>query len=328
MTKVFVRLAPLIVAFLVLFSSPRAEAVPGCPAVAGRDWSALGVDCAVDGIDVCGFDPGTGVVTCDVSDSDDDAQAIVVSDYDSTTYAIKAWGAVYVGATEELFCCLMAPWSGSPTITSAEIYGSNHADELRFTWTYGATQYSQYRGTNDYVFAGAGSDTVIGSVSGNLKDWLYGETHHDTINALDGGDYLSGGDGPDIMSGGPGNDEMHGGDDSDTMSGNSGDDEMYGDADRDYMNGYDDDDIVDGGTGPDVLCGGNENAMGMYDDRVYDGDSVAEPAVGDVIWGAQSGDSAFCNASNTQWDWVSAGPGTTCTTSNPYFGATIPVGCP
>ena len=269
---------------------------------------------------------------CDVSWSTDDAQVIMVTDFDPLNYAVQAWGeASYTSGGvvySELFCCPLAPKVSMPTVTSVEITGSDYADELRFTWTYGST-YSQYEATNDYIWAGLRGDLLVGSMSGNTSDHLYGEEHPDTINALNGNDFCYGGEGPDTMSGGPGNDYMQGDDESDTMTGNEGNDTMLGGKDRDFMNGLAGDDDMDGGAGGDVMCGGSEDPAGLTDDLLTDGDSVSELVGGDILWGAQTGDDVDCNATNTQWDGVST---TGSCSGNPVHvppgGATMPVDCP
>ena len=319
------------VVMAVLSVPARAGTCPSSPS----NWAAE--NCVVNGHTICTWTSATGVVACTVAWSTGDTQIVAVTDWDDTNEWVQVWGnATYTsgGSTyNELFCCPgLAPSSGS-TPNDIQITGSNHSDDLRFTWTYGGIAYSQYQAPDDHAYAGGAVDTITGSLSPNTSDHLYGEGHHDTINALDGNDFLYGGDGSDNMAGGPGMDYMEGNADSDTMTGGDGQDEMLGGDERDYMNGNLGDDVMDGGNGPDVLCGGGEDTGNMYDDVISDGDSVSEGAGGDLIWASQVGDTAICDGDNTKWDYVADGPGQTCdrTTNQRYYlpgGATMPPNCP
>src|SRR5262249_14455819 len=81
-------------------------------------------------------------------------------------------------------------------------------DDSAFTWS-------------AHFFGGAGNDTLIGGVKGDLLD---GGSGNDALLGQGGDDTLRGGDGNDVLDGGAGNDILLGEDGNDDLKGGAGSD--------------------------------------------------------------------------------------------------------
>lgn len=101
------------------------------------------------------------------------------------------------------------------------------------------------KGLSNYVFAGAGNDTVTGGVG---SDSLLGDANNDRLLGGLGNDVLTGGDGADLLKGQSGNDRLNGGTSTDILNGGVGND------------------VLSGGTGADVFV----FAAGAGSDRITD----------------------------------------------------------
>lgn len=95
------------------------------------------------------------------------------------------------------------------------------------------------------------------------RDYLYGTSEDDTINALAGNDYLSGAAGDDTLNGGEGNDYVSGGAGDDQLNGDAGNDKLYGGYGNDILSGGEGNDYLSGSLGNNTLNGG------AGDDRLY-----------------------------------------------------------
>ena len=89
-------------------------------------------------------------------------------------------------------------------------------------------------GGNDVIFAGSGDDQVL---SGPGNDRVYGSYGADFIPLAVGDDYGDGGPGADSIIGGFGRDTVSGGDGNDEVSGGPDDDVVYGGPGRDALYG-------------------------------------------------------------------------------------------
>lgn len=119
----------------------------------------------------------------------------------------------------------------------------------------------------------------------NLNDVIAGTALADTIDALDGHDFVFGGSGDDEADGGAGNDVLIGDEGDDTLFGNANDDVAYGGSGADALHGGDGDDILDGGEDDDVAWGGSGN------------DTLRTSSGADILAGDE-GDDAFAIAGN------------------------------
>ncbi|KJS39501.1 MAG: hypothetical protein VR70_07860 [Rhodospirillaceae bacterium BRH_c57] len=212
---------------------------------------------------------------------------------------------------------------------------------------------------NDTLSGGADNDTLSGGDGGDsLKgdagnDQLFGEAGNDTLSGGDDNDTLSGGDGDDSLKGDAGNDVLYGGADNDTVYGGIGDDSLYGDdgndflygdagsdqlfggagtdtlsggADNDILYGEAGDDLLLGGAGTDTLSGGDGSDTFSGTATEFDGDTIADFAIGDTITvtGADLSDINGATASGT----ITLGVGQTLTltgisTASGTFAATL-----
>ncbi|KGF78938.1 hypothetical protein IA69_27535, partial [Massilia sp. JS1662] len=114
---------------------------------------------------------------------------------------------------------------------------------------------------------------------------LEGTVNNDTLNALDGNDYLYGHQGNDKLDGGSGNDYLYGETGNDTLMGGDGDDRLYdtqgsnalyGDGGNDFFDLYNapTQAVIDGGSGSDTFyVYGSNNAQtvttGTDSDTIY-----------------------------------------------------------
>jgi Ca2+-binding RTX toxin-like protein len=113
-------------------------------------------------------------------------------------------------------------------------------------------------GGNDVVFAGSGNDQVL---SGPGNDRAYGSYGADFIALAVGDDYGDGGPGADDMNGGFGVDTLSGGDGNDVVAGGPDKDVVYGGPGRDTLYG----ELPGGGLPPNVpgardTCNGGSGA--------------------------------------------------------------------
>lgn len=124
---------------------------------------------------------------------------------------------------------------------------------------------------NDTIYGGDGNDTTIGGNGDDLEyggagnDWMWGQNDNDTIY---------GGAGSDTLSGDAGDDLLFGEDDSDTLSGHAGNDTLWGGAGDDSLRGGEGTDELHGGAGNDVFTGTAAE---------FNGNTIADFAVGDSI---------------------------------------------
>ena len=168
--------------------------------------------------------------------------------------------------------------------TNVLLYGAQSFDV--FSGYHGNDQIYGYGG-GDQLTGGLGHDRVYG---GDGNDWMTGgiagpsqwpDPWTDSIDSLDGDDYLDGENGNDNLSGQAGNDRLFGG---------AGNDSLYGDGDpilRFYLVPSGGDDFLDGGAGNDFLHGdyGADVLYGGDDDDVLRGDYIIHyqvPVVGGV----------------------------------------------
>ncbi len=86
----------------------------------------------------------------------------------------------------------------------------------------------------------------------------------DTINGLEGNDFIDGGGSTDIISGGGGDDFVLGGGGGDALQGDSGDDRLLGQEGNDIINGGVGEDIIAGGSGQDNLRGDGNNDVFVF----------------------------------------------------------------
>ncbi|RKQ73902.1 DUF4347 domain-containing protein [Oceanibaculum indicum] len=169
---------------------------------------------------------------------------------------------------------------------------------------------------NDTAYGGDGNDTLYGGENNdflyglNGDDILYGDAGNDGLSGGDGNDTIYGGDGNDTTIGGIGddleyggagndwmwgqndNDTLYGGDGSDTLSGDAGNDLLFGEDGNDVLSGFGDNDTLWGGAGDDTLRGGDgtdEQHGGAGNDvftgtaAEFNGDTIADFALGDSI---------------------------------------------
>jgi Ca2+-binding RTX toxin-like protein len=167
------------------------------------------------------------------------------------------------------------------------------------------------QGAQDFIYAGAGDDTIRGRGGydqvwggdgsdkihgGSLTDWLQGEGGHDWLFAGGGDDDLDGGIGNDTLFAGLGDDRAQAGSGNDTVQGNNGVDALSGGAGDDRLYGGDDDDSVSGDDGHDSLVGGTGNDQlngGLGDDSLLGEagrDSLAGHDGSDILQGGADWD--------------------------------------
>ena len=114
---------------------------------------------------------------------------------------------------------------------------------------------------DDIVNAGGGRDLIWG---GKGWDVLNGEAGNDKLFGGSGDDIVDGGTGNDWLVGGSGNDDVMGGEGRDYVFGGSGDDNLFGDDGRDWISGGRGNDIIAGGDGNDVVTGGKGNDVFVF----------------------------------------------------------------
>jgi Ca2+-binding RTX toxin-like protein len=95
------------------------------------------------------------------------------------------------------------------------------------------------------VYGGAGNDTLIGGIAGDILDGGLGD---DKIYGGGGNDILRGGGGNDYLDGGIGDDLLLGGDGADQLLGGAGRDVLIGGIGADKLSGQSDDDLLIGGS--------------------------------------------------------------------------------
>lgn len=167
---------------------------------------------------------------------------------------------------------------------------------------------------SDWVFGGAGADTIL---AGGGDNTAFGNAGNDDIRAGDGNDWLFGGDGNDRLTLGNGDNLGFGGDGNDTIIGGSGNDAIFAGAGND---------VVDAGGGDNTIrMGGGSGWFGDGNDRYSAGSGadwyLLEGAFGvDTITGfvvaqgdrlvAEAGDwdsDAGLRALNGSSTWLSRG---------------------
>ena len=138
------------------------------------------------------------------------------------------------------------------------------------------------------VWAGAGSDTLIGS---DGYDMLLGEGGADSISGGLGGDFLDGDAGNDTLLGGAGNDTLYGDEDDDSLSGGDGDDLIYGGVGADTLQGGAGADQLFGQAGNDVFeLGSGDTASGGAGDDVFNVGPGALNGTALVVDGGETGE--------------------------------------
>jgi Ca2+-binding RTX toxin-like protein len=191
----------------------------------------------------------------------------------------------------------------------ANFFGSNGADSLSGTGNVGFTGGPALSASeSDWVWAGAGDDTVVGVPTNGISLYVDGSEGNDSIasggnaTAAPGfgfGTYLIGGNGNDTLNasmtwafvaldGGAGNDSILGsksgdrifaGADSDTVNAGGGSDTADGGSGNDSVFGGSGFDVLLGGAGADTLVGGD-------DDDTLEGGSE-----NDLLFGGNGNDS-------------------------------------
>jgi Ca2+-binding RTX toxin-like protein len=115
-------------------------------------------------------------------------------------------------------------------------------------------------GEPDYVYGGAGNDTIIGSADGT-RGGLSGDDGDDLIisgpngadaSGGDGNDRMLGGDGFDVFLGGPGNDTLKGGEHGDVLDDREGDN---------YIDGGEGDDHISANVGTNITSTSGNNTI-------------------------------------------------------------------
>jgi Ca2+-binding RTX toxin-like protein len=164
------------------------------------------------------------------------------------------------------------------------------------------------------MHTGAGNDSVVGSVLGEIadggagNDTLRGEGGNDLLRGGVGNDSLLGGDGDDSLLGGDGDDVLTAGNGNDLLEGGAGKDRLAGDAGSDTLDGGDGDDQLAGGAGTDTLLGGagNDRLMGDADADTLDGGAGNDTLLGgtghDRLVGGEGNDSLSGEADNDTLD--------------------------
>ena len=156
-------------------------------------------------------------------------------------------------------------------------------------------------GGADYIYGAGGDDNLDGGVGGYANyfdntgnDTLYGGDGNDVLNASDyGNNFLSGQNGNDVLYGWQGNDTLNGDAGNDVVYGYTGDDVIHGGDGDDYLYGQDGNDKIYGDDGCDVLCGGN-------------GDDVLVSVGGgqnDCLYGEGGYDSFWADSESTENVW-------------------------
>lgn len=155
--------------------------------------------------------------------------------------------------------------------TNVILFGSDLSDDLgQFLSSYRENDQIFGYGGSDFMAAGLGHDRVYG---GDGNDRILGgiyfvtqwpELFTDSIDSLDGDDYLDGENGNDSIAGLAGNDRLFGGDGTDTLMGDG--DPVVGfyfspSAGNDSLDGGAGDDWLYGDYGADVLSGGDGNDL-------------------------------------------------------------------
>ncbi|MEM6500953.1 MAG: DUF4347 domain-containing protein [Cyanobacteria bacterium P01_C01_bin.89] len=186
---------------------------------------------------------------------------------------------------------------------------------------------------DDLIFGGLGRQIaeLIGDLSDEDRDELFGNAGNDFLQGSDGNDLVFGGQGDDFVRGGQGddfalgdrgndvvlgdrdNDLLYGGtgnfaisdpDGQDTVFGGSGNDILNGNEANDVLNGETGDDIVSGGRGDDIVAGGAGRDLifgDLGDDSILGGLGAEAP-----VPAGQDGDRIFGNRGN---DRINAGEG-------------------
>ena len=186
---------------------------------------------------------------------------------------------------------------------------------------------------DDLIFGGLGRQIaeIIGDLSNEDRDELFGNAGNDFIQGSEGNDLVFGGQGDDFVRGGQGddfalgdrgndvvlgdrdNDLLYGGtgnltisdpNGQDTVFGGSGNDTLNGNEANDVLNGETGDDIVFGGRGDDIVAGGAGRDLifgDLGDDSILGGLGSDAP-----VPAGQDGDRIFGNRGN---DRINAGAG-------------------
>lgn len=235
----------------------------------------------------------------------------------TTTHDFSIWGNDEDGTK---FCCTVDD-SSTYTLDSMIINGDEGED---FIYLYHAASNSELGPHTDsenlkgLVYAGGGSDKIIGSARGdaldgqaNYLEYLRGEGGADHIEGRDGGswEYLYGGDGNDTIFGQQGEDKIYGGDGDDIINGGDGDDYLYGGIGNDTIDGGAGDDTI---YGEDVFCldssDGNDDLFGR------DGADTLHGCAGDdfLCSGYDTGDSEDGGDETTEDTCTTVGSGNDC----------------
>ena len=160
-----------------------------------------------------------------------------------------------------------------------------------------------WTGTQVYIRAGEGDDTISGSA---MADWISGDAGNDVIFGRAGNDTLFGGDGDDVIIGGTGADEISGHVGDDFLAGGAGNDSIHGDSGNDTEVGGGGADFVIGDAGDDSLCGddgADTLAGGVGSDQLKggDGNDQIDGSFGnDLIWGGAGSDTLHGGAAADQ----------------------------
>jgi Ca2+-binding RTX toxin-like protein len=158
------------------------------------------------------------------------------------------------------------------------------------------------------------ADTIITTRHNgtDANDYLYGLAGKtNTLNGLDGNDYLNGAELTDTLNGGNGSDQLYGNQGADVLNGDSGDDynSNFGNFGYGGLFGGDGNDIINGGLGIDYLSGDAGNDIlngGDGNDDVYFFDSSTGIEYFGGLFGGEGNDILNGNAGN---DYLEGGEG-------------------
>lgn len=133
----------------------------------------------------------------------------------------------------------------------------------------------------------------------NGPDKLVGGAGGDSVNGLEGEDFLAGDPtffgpgGDDSLAGGPGRDQVYGRGGDDAVSGGPGNDEISGTLGADAVSGGDGDDLVD--DGPHFDAAADEISGGAGDDAM---DAFNDPARADFVACGSGDDTAYTDGTD------------------------------
>jgi Ca2+-binding RTX toxin-like protein len=142
----------------------------------------------------------------------------------------------------------------------------------------GVTNFMDGGAGNDTIFFGSTGDQLIGDFAGNdfiscsNPNLTFGSTTNIITDTL-GNNFLDGGNGNDVFTTGDGIDVLFGRAGDDTLNGGGGNDTLFGDVGNDYLIGGDGNDSLGGAVGADTLIGG-AGSDSFYYNNFGEGDTL------------------------------------------------------